>query len=106
MTNEYRDFLESNHFGVNGLFVLVYSNRVADSKRFKTRKCYLQKNIIKNYNVTINGKKICDQIIHSDIKRHEETRKLTTGQGEYYTTACLLDYDYIKNHYRLIDKMN
>ena len=24
------------------------------------------------------------------------------GQGEYYTTGCLLDYDYIKNHYKLI----
>ena len=26
----------------------------------------------------------------------------TKGQGENYTTECLLDYDYIKNHYRLI----
>ena len=23
------------------------------------------------------------------------------GQGEDYTTGCLLDYEYIKNHYRL-----
>ena len=38
----------------------------------------------------------------SDIKRYEEIRKLTTGQGEDYTTGCLLDYDYIKNHYRLM----
>ena len=37
-----------------------------------------------------------------DIKRYEEIRKLTTGQGEDYITGCLLDYDYIKNHYRLI----
>ena len=28
--------------------------------------------------------------------------KITTGQGEDYTTGCLLDYDYIKSHYRLI----
>lgn len=27
---------------------------------------------------------------------------LTAGQGEHYTTVCLLNYDYIKNHYRLI----
>ena len=38
----------------------------------------------------------------SDRKRYEEIRKLTTGQGEDYTTGCLLDYDYIKNHYRLM----
>ena len=28
--------------------------------------------------------------------------KSTTGQGEDYTIGCLLDYEYIKNHYRLI----
>ena len=26
-------------------------------------------------------------------------RKFTIGQGEDYTTRCLLDYEYIKNHY-------
>ena len=36
------------------------------------------------------------------MKRYEEIRKLTTGQGEAHTTGRLLDYDYIKNHYRLI----
>ena len=47
-------------------------------------------------------KKIYDQAIDSDIKRYEEIRKLTTAQGEDYTTGYLLDYDYIKIHYRLI----
>ena len=32
----------------------------------------------------------------------EKIRKLTTGKGEDYTTRCLLDYDYIKNYYRLL----
>ena len=27
---------------------------------------------------------------------------MLTEQGEYYTKGCLLDYGYIKNHYRLI----
>ena len=36
------------------------------------------------------------------MKWYEEITKLTTGQGEGYTTGHLLDYDYIKNHYRLI----
>ena len=58
--------------------------------------------MIKNYNVIINGKSFYDQPIDSDIKGHAEIRKSTTGQGEDYTTGCLLDYDYIKNHYRLI----
>ena len=42
-----------------------------------------------------------NQVI-TDAKRYEEIRQLTIGQGEDYTTGCLLDYDYIKNHYRLI----
>ena len=43
-----------------------------------------------------------DQAIHSDIKQYKEIRKLTTGQGEDYTTGCLPGYDYIKNHCKLI----
>ena len=43
-----------------------------------------------------------DQAIDSDIKQYEEIKKLTTGKGEHYSTVCILEYDYIKNHYRLI----
>ena len=43
-----------------------------------------------------------DQAIVSDIKRYEENKKLATRKGEDYTAACVLDYDYIKNYYRLI----
>ena len=50
----------------------------------------------------INGKNFYDQTINSEIKLYEEIKKLTTAQGEDYTTGCLLDYDFIKNHYRLI----
>ena len=32
----------------------------------------------------------------------QELRKLATGQNEDCTTGCLLYYEYIKNHYRLI----
>ena len=46
--------------------------------------------------------KLYDQAIDSDIKGYEEIRKLATGLGEDYTTGCLLDYEYIKNHHRLI----
>ena len=40
--------------------------------------------------------------IDSDIKQYKEIRKLTTGRGEDCTTECLLDYNYIKSHYKLI----
>ena len=73
--------------------VLVYSNQDDNVKRFKTRRYYLPKEIDKNY---------YEQPIDSEIKRYEEIRKLTTVQGKNYATGCLLDYEYIKNHYRLI----
>ena len=65
-------------------------------------KVYLPKRIIKNYKVIIIGKNFYYQAIDFDIKRYEKTKKSKTGQGGDYTTGCLLDYDYIKNHYRLI----
>ena len=88
--------------GVNKLLVLVGSNKGNNTKRFKTRRYYLPKGIIKNYNVIINWKNFYDQSTDSAKKRYEEIRNLKTGQGEDYTTGCLLDYESIKNHYRII----
>ena len=48
----------------------------------------------------IHGKNFYNQAIDSKMKWYEEIRKLTTGQGK--DSGCLLDYEYIKNHYRLI----
>ena len=101
-TNEYRYFLKSNFVGVNRLFVLVYKNEANNAKRFNAQKYYLPKGIIKNYNLIINGKNLYDHPIYWDIKPYEKIRKSTTGQDEDYSTGCLLDYEYIKNHYRLI----
>ena len=28
----------------------------------------------------------------------KKLKKITTGQGEDYTTGCLLDFEHIKNH--------
>ena len=101
-TNKYRYFLESNFLGGNRLFVLAYLNRDKDVKRFKTQIYYLPEGIIKNYNVIINGQNFYDQAIDSNTKWYEEIRKSTSGQGEDYTTGCLLNYDYKKNHYGLV----
>ena len=101
-TNKFRYFLESNFVGVSRLIFLVYPNQNDEPNRFFAQKYYLSKGIIKNCNVIINWKIVYDQAIDSDIKRYEEIRKLETGQGEDYATGCLLVYEHIKNHYRLI----
>ena len=93
--------IKSNFVGVNRLFVLVYTIEANNAKRFNARKYHLPKGIIKYY-VIINGKSCYDQAIGSDIKRYKETSKLATGQGEDGIPGCLLDYEYIKSHYRLI----
>ena len=43
-----------------------------------------------------------DQPIADLIKKYDESTKTATGQGEDYTTGCLLDYQYFKDHYNLI----
>ena len=43
----------------------------------------------------VNGKNFFDQPIKSYIKTHENIQKITTGQGDNYTTGCLLDYNYL-----------
>ena len=84
------------------MFVLVYLNAANDAKRYSAKTYYLSKDIIKCYNVIVNGKNVYDQSIDSDIEQYKEIRRLTTGQGEDYTTRCFLDYKYIENNYRLI----
>ena len=42
-------------------------------------------------------------INHNDVtKQHDEVRKVSTGQGDDYTTGCLLDFAYFEKNYRLI----
>ena len=35
-------------------------------------------------------------------KTYENIRKIATGQGDDYTTGCLLDYSYFKENYKMI----
>ena len=36
------------------------------------------------------------------MRTYHNIKKTTTGQGDDYTTGCLLDYLYFKEHYKLI----
>ena len=57
---------------------------------------------ITNYNVVIDGSNFYNEPINDLIKQYEEIRKTATGQGDDYTTRCLLDYQYFKDHYQQI----
>ena len=57
---------------------------------------------IKNYNIEIDGRNFYDQSINDSIKQYNKIRKILAGQGDDYTTGCLLDYVYFKNYFWLI----
>ena len=98
--NRYLNHLINPSFqGVNRHFVLSFEN---EDYRTSHSTYYLPKVEIKDYNVIINGKNIFDQPINSNIKTYENIRKIATGQGDDYTTGCLLDYFYFKDHYNMI----
>ena len=50
----------------------------------------------------IDGKDFFDQPVKNDLTTYENIRKIATGQGDDYTTGCLLDYNYFKNYYKMI----
>ena len=50
----------------------------------------------------IDGKNFFDQSVKNDKVTHENTRKITIGQGDDYTAGCLLDYTYFKKCYKMI----
>ena len=50
----------------------------------------------------IDGKKLSDQLINNDFKTYEKIRKNATGQGDDYTSGCLLYYPYFRENYKMI----
>ena len=39
--------------------------------------------------------------INSNLKTYENIRKNASGQGDDYTTGCLLDYSYFNENYKM-----
>ena len=50
----------------------------------------------------VDGRIFSDQPIDSMAKTYENIRKNDTGQGDDYTTGCLLGYPYFKDHCKMI----
>ena len=51
----------------------------------------------------INGENLFNQTLKNGIRTYDNILKLTTFQGHYYTTSCLLDYPYFKEYYKILD---
>ena len=46
----------------------------------------------------IDGRNLFDQPINNNFKTFENIKKIATGKGDDYTTGCLLDCCYFKDH--------
>ena len=91
--------IEPSFQGVNRLFILAFED---DAQRISRKRYYISNIEIKDYNVMIDGKNFFDQPINSMLKTYENIRKIAIGQGNDYTTGCLLDYTYFKKFYKMI----
>ena len=117
--NEYQTKIETRHLdnnnftrfpldvsfqGVRRLFVLVFDNTEDGDKKVERNnntKYFLPRVNRTNCNVLIDRRNFYDHPINDIIKQYDEIRRIETGQGDDYTTGCLLDYQYFKNHYNL-----
>ena len=97
-----RFYLDASFQGLKILFVLAFdstttvnNNNINDcSDRIKKdshTKSFLPRVNITNYNVLIDGRNFYNQPINDQIKKYDKIRKIATGQGDDYTTGCLLD---------------
>ena len=95
---------DSSYQGVKRLFVLAYYNAEGNNQVSinSSKKYFLPRVKIENYNIEIDVRNFYDQSTNDSIKQYDEVRKISTGQGDDYTTGCLLDFAYFEKNYRLI----
>ena len=84
---------------MNRFFILALEN---DTQRKSAKGYYFANVEIKDYNIMINGENVFDQPIKNNKVRYKNIREIATGQGDDYTTSCLIDYQYIKDYYKMI----
>ena len=86
------------------MFVPAYDNTAGNNQvsvdSFK--KYFLPRVKIENYNIEIDGRNFYDLAINDSIKQYNEIRKISAGQGDDYTTGCVLGFAYLKKKNRLI----
>ena len=94
-----RELIDSSYQGLKTVFVLAYDDVIDDNQVSVDS---FKKNLLprvatsKNYNIEIDGRNLYDQPINELIKQYDKVRKISTGEGDHYTTGCLLDFAYFE----------
>ena len=81
----------------NRLFVLSFEN---EEDRISFSKYYVPKVEIKDINALIDGKPFFEIPVKNKEKVYEAIIEMS--KNDDYTTGNLLDYEYFKDHYKLI----
>ena len=50
----------------------------------------------------IDGQNFFDHPVRNDLITYDCIQNIAIGQGNDYTTGCLLDYNYFKKYYKMI----
>ena len=50
----------------------------------------------------VDGKNFFGQEINNYTETYDNNRNIATGKGDDYTTRCLLDFSYFKDHYKMV----
>ena len=97
-SNNLNYLIDPTFSNFNRLFVLSFEN---EDDRTSYYKYYLPSVEIKDYNVFIDGNAFFELPIKNIEETYEKIIQITDYSG-YYTRGNLLDYEYFKEHYKLI----
>ena len=90
-----RELIDSSYQGVKALLVLAYDDIIGDNQvsvdSFK-RNFLSRVTTSNNYNIETDGRNLYDQPINDSIKQYDKVRKISTGEGDDYTTVCLIRF--------------
>ena len=99
-----RELLESSYQGIKRFFVVAYNDTAGYNQVSvdSYKKYFLPRVKTENYKIEIDRRNFYDQPVNDSIKQYDKIRKISTGQGNDYTTDCLLDFACFEKNYRLI----
>ena len=97
INNNLNILIDPTFTNVNRLFVLAY--QTADDRQSFSQ-FYLPKVMVKDFNVIIDKLAFFDLLIKTEEEAYEKI--IDISRNNEYTTGNLLDYDYLKKHYKLI----
>ena len=95
--NNLNYLIDPTFTNVNRLFVLSFEN---ETDRTSFTKYYVPKVETKDFNVSIDGKPFFEIPVKNKEGAYEAINEMSKNND--YTTGNLLDYEYFKDHYKLI----